>query len=399
MKAAPLKSPYPWFGGKRRCADLVWQRFGDVPNYVEPFFGSGAVLLARPHPARTETINDKDCYVANFWRAVTADAEGVAHYADGPVNEADLHARHRWLVSQAAFRRRMTEDPEFYDAKIAGWWVWGISQWIGAGWCARPEWAGRVLGGRAARGIHTDVYTQRPNLTTVNGLHRKRVNLKRGGNGVHRKTSLEAVRPRLPDLGGNSGAVGKGVLRQSLQIPQLSGAGSGSGRGVLSRSATSRLGQWQTRPFLSSDGNGVQSQWIRANLVEYMRALQDRLRRVRVCCGDWRRVLGPSPTTCIGVTAVFLDPPYSGAANRDASIYTHDDMDLAAEVRDWAVERGHDPKLRIALCGYEGEHEMPASWTSVAWKANGGYGNQSQGRGRVNAGRERIWFSPYCLTP
>ena len=25
-----LRAPFPWFGGKRRIADLVWSRFGDV---------------------------------------------------------------------------------------------------------------------------------------------------------------------------------------------------------------------------------------------------------------------------------------------------------------------------------------------------------------------------------
>jgi hypothetical protein len=51
------------------------------------------------------------------------------------VNEADLHARHRWLVAEVEFRERMRRDPEYFDAKIAGWWVWGICQWIGSGWC------------------------------------------------------------------------------------------------------------------------------------------------------------------------------------------------------------------------------------------------------------------------
>ena len=50
-----LKAPFPWFGGKSRVSDLVWDQFGDVPNYVEPFFGSGAVLLRRPHEPHTET--------------------------------------------------------------------------------------------------------------------------------------------------------------------------------------------------------------------------------------------------------------------------------------------------------------------------------------------------------
>ncbi len=308
-----LRAPFPWFGGKRRCAPLVWQRFGEVPNYVEPFFGSGAVLLGRPHAARTETVNDVDCFIANFWRAVATDPEAVAFHCDWPVNEADLHARHRWLVEnptsfvnqfgvRKSWRERIMTDPDYCDAKVAGWWVWGISQWIGSGWCSRPEWMGRTLPGRAPRGVHSDRYKQRPSLAA-----------------------------------------------------------------------------------------------IRENLTEYMLALRDRLRCVRVCCGDWQRVLGPSPTTCIGTTAVFLDPPYGG--DRDPSIYTHDDMDVAAAAAKWAREHGDDPRLRIAMCGLEGEHRFPKSWECVPWKANGGYGNQANGRGRANAERERIWFSPHCLKP
>jgi DNA adenine methylase len=43
-----LKAPFPYFGGKSKIAGAVWQRFGDVQNYVEPFCGSATMLLARP---------------------------------------------------------------------------------------------------------------------------------------------------------------------------------------------------------------------------------------------------------------------------------------------------------------------------------------------------------------
>lgn len=102
-----LNAPFPWFGGKRRVAAVVWERFGDVGNYVEPFAGSLAILLNRPHPPRVETVNDLDCYLANFWRALQADPSGVALLADWPVNEADLHARHRWLHAQTDFREKI----------------------------------------------------------------------------------------------------------------------------------------------------------------------------------------------------------------------------------------------------------------------------------------------------
>ena len=98
-----MKAPFPWFGGKSKVAELVWDRFGDVPNYIEP---------------STETINDLDCMVANFWRALQNDPDAVAHYADNPVNEADQHARHLWLCSQTEFRETMKVDPDYYDASI-----------------------------------------------------------------------------------------------------------------------------------------------------------------------------------------------------------------------------------------------------------------------------------------
>jgi hypothetical protein len=147
-----LKAPFPWAGGKSRVADIVWDRFGDVPNYVEPFFGSGAVLLGRPHEPHIETINDKDCYVANFWRALQSDPDEVAYYADQPVNEADQHAKHLWLISQTDWAEQMKTDPDHYDAKIAGWWVWGQSIWIGSGWCAGLSQLPHL--GDAGRGVH-----------------------------------------------------------------------------------------------------------------------------------------------------------------------------------------------------------------------------------------------------
>lgn len=143
-----LIAPFPWFGGKRRVAAEVWTMFGDVPNYVEPFAGSLAVLLQRPswHTGKIETINDLDMFVANFWRALSLDPEAVALHADWPVNEADLFARHLWLVNEGRrlLRDNLDYDPEWYDARIAGWWVWGQCAWIGSGWMSRLSVIARV---------------------------------------------------------------------------------------------------------------------------------------------------------------------------------------------------------------------------------------------------------------
>lgn len=305
---APLKAPFPWFGGKSRVAGMVWERFGDVPNYIEPFYGSGAVLLGRPHAARLETVNDADGFVANFWRAVSQAPEETAAWADHPVFEIELHARHAWLVRQKeGLPARLEGAPDYFDAKIAGWWCWGICCWIGGGFCS------------GAGPWHS-----------------------RDGQLVH------------------LGNKGQGVNRQLVH--------------------------------LGNKGKGVNA---REDLAEWFGALAARLRHVRVCCGDWSRICGESVTVKHGLTGVFLDPPYSIETGRDEDLYRIDCGQVAHAVREWAIANGNHPLMRIALCGYAGEHEMPADWECLAWKAPGGYGSISGGNG--NGALERIWFSPHCL--
>lgn len=309
-----LTAPFPWFGGKSRVAPLIWSRLGNVDNYVEPFAGSLAVLLGRPHAPNVETVNDADGFIANFWRAISLDAAAVAAHADWPVNECDLHARHLWLVDRRSeLPDRLMADPDYYDAKIAGWWVWGVCAWIGSGWCSgRGSW--------------------------------------RNVDGMLIKSEDGGIAKQIPHLGNN----GVGIHRKVVSIDS------------------------------------------------WFAALQVRLRCVRVVCGDWSRVTGRSVTYhhpsvqngSGGACGVVLDPPYDHEV-RDRKLYSVDSPLISADVRRWALEHGDNPKLRIALCGYDGEHEMPSSWECVAWKANGGYGNASDDN--ANAHRERVWFSPHCL--
>ena len=308
-----IKAPFPWFGGKRKVAPEVWRRFGKVKNYVEPFFGSGAVLLGRPGPVEgNETINDLDGFVANFWRAIKRDPAAVAEHADNPVNENDLHARHVWLVERReTLQASLSGDPDFFDARIAGYWVWGLCCWIGSGFCSGsgPWW------------IDED---------------RKLVHLGSNGQGVNRK---------LVHLGDK----GRGVNRQLESI------------------------------------------------ADWFNALSDRLSRVRVCSGDWSRVCGPSVTFKHGLTGVLLDPPYADTASRTDKLYREDSLSVAHDVRKWAIDNGGNPLMRIALCGYEGEHEMPSGWSVHAWAAGEGFAAQAKNRSG-NGKRERIWFSPHCLS-
>ena len=301
-----LKAPFPYFGGKSRVAAEVWRRFGDVKTYVEPFCGSCAVLLARPGgPSGREIVNDYDGHIANVWRALQADPEGVAKYCDWPCNHIDLMARRAKLnADYDDLRQRLIDDPEWFDVKMAGYYVWCASVWI--------------------------------------------------GDGLTRKTAG-------PRLTANPGAMSAGECK----VPHLT-----SNRGVLA-----------------------------GGVLDWLRDLQARLHGVKVVCGDWTRVLGGNWRTADGVCAVFLDPPYS--APRSEGVYQHDSFSTAAGVRKWCVEHGDDPLYRIALCGYEGEHDdlEMLDWSVWSWVASGGYGNQGDGAGRENRKKERIWFSPHCVSP
>ena len=133
-----LSAPFPYFGGKGLWAKEIWERFGRADVYAEPFAGSLAVLLVNPCPEalRREVVCDTDGMVCNFWRAVRTDPERTASYADNPTVHQDLTARHRWLVKwRKESAPQLVEDPDWYDAQAAGWWAWGLSSWIGSGFC------------------------------------------------------------------------------------------------------------------------------------------------------------------------------------------------------------------------------------------------------------------------
>jgi DNA adenine methylase len=282
-----VKAPFPYFGGKSRVAHIVWERFGQVRNYVEPFCGSAAVLLARPPGfSGSETINDFDGYVSNFWRAITLDPDEVLKHCDYPVLELDLHARSSELLMQREeFTEKMRADPRFYDARVAGWWVWGVSASIGADFDRGAKCIPRISPGRSM--------------------------------GIHVKGALESIS-----------------------------------------------------------------------------ILHERLRRVRVCCGDWSRVVTDYQINS-GPAAVFLDPPYPEG---NYSYGGATDRTVSGEVLTWCLANGQNPLWRIAMCGYsENDSLEDAGWERFSWETQGGY-SKTAGQKNANASREVIWFSPHCLT-
>jgi hypothetical protein len=420
-KSKTIKAPFQYPGGKSKVASIVWERFGDVSNYIEPFMGSLAVMLRRPashfvNGYRVETCNDVNHFIVNFWRAIRAAPDEVAQWADSPVLEADLHARHKWLMrseTSKEWRKRMAEDPEHFDAKIAGWWVWGACCWIGGGWCSndtdilqRPDIAGSNYGPNNAGVLKLKTDGPRPQLADAYDI----------GRGVHASGSTDSVRR----IASQPGGLGHGIHAsgESRQIPQLRGDSGAFGSGVHSSS-------WQHLSQKIPDMDGGRGEYTSSAggtcearlewLTRWFRQLADRLRLVRTCYGHWSRICDSDSTlTRLGTTGVFLDPPYpshredTGEKSRDATLYASDKgSDLNAlrdEVRNWCIKWSGNPEIKIAVCGYEGDgYEVLVSehgWEEHAWEASGGYGNQRKKKGQSkseNAKRERIWFSPSCI--
>jgi DNA adenine methylase len=287
-----LKSPFPYFGGKSSVGDVVWRHFGNPKMYVEPFCGSAAILLARPGepPFRNEIINDYDGNVANFWRSMKYDPDGVADVAYWPVNHIDLMARKRYVLKEYdSMREKLIADPEYCDPKIAGYWAWILSNEIGTPF-----------------------------------------------------TGINAI--------------------PSIEHP----------RGVGSIK----------------------------NILEYMKQLQNRLFEVKVVCGDWTKVMGGNWRIANGDCAVFLDPPYAPETGRRNKVYKKDELTTAKDVLNWCKENGDNRLYKIALCGYDGEHNELENmgWTVHSWATSGGFANCAKGesRGKKNRFKERIWFSPFC---
>ena len=424
----------PYYGGKRHAAPTVWRELGDVCHYAEPFGGSCAVLLERPHPCNrpyfSETVNDSDGLLINALRAIQFYPQATAEAASWFVSEACMHAKHLALLEFIATNplELLMGDPHWCDPVMGGYWLYGMSAWIGGGWCSgEGPWRLDPTSGRMVK-------RGKP------GVRRKLPHVSDDGRGVHRPQTREpgVKRPR-PFLS----ADGSGVYRQGTrepgvwrQLPHLSDEGLG-----VHRPQTREPGVKRPRPHLVDNGNGVHrpqtrepgvmpetqpppglpETWAAAVEADYAATegfhpmtmpelrrwfayLSARLRHVRILHGDWTRLAttGALKTLQVrqkqGVVGIFLDPPYN-RQERDPGLYRMDataERDLAAECRAWCLAYGDDPDYRIVLAGFAGEgHEALEAhgWRCISWftegHLRGGMGEQQQ--------RERLWASPACL--
>lgn len=344
-KVDKQKSPFPWFGGKSDAAPLVWAALGDVANYVEPFFGGGAVLLRRPHKANrsgySETVNDKDGLLTNFWRALRADPDGVAEAASYPMSELDKHARAVALLAPGAMDvDRLAGDVTYHDVEKAGWWAWCVCSQIAAFGTGGPWWPDE---------------------------HGRLVKSRDDSSGITR--NLPAV-----------GNAGRGVLAASLR-----------------EVGVAKNGQWH--PFVMPELRD----WL-AFLSARLRHVRILCGDWQRCVGHG--VLNSTEVRLGKTVGVFLDPPYSNVNVDD--LYKEGGTDAAVACAEWAVGLCRQPRwktARVVAAGYVGDDAgdvyEAAGWRTVEWFrdgfAKGGY--RATGSNDSGAVRERLYLSPSCADP
>ena len=356
--------------------------------YVEPFAGSLACLLARPDGAgQREIVCDLDGGISNFWRAVEAEPDTVAYWADYPTFHHDLTARHKWLRAWfAEHTAELSADPHFYCAKVAGWWVWGISLWIGGGWCnaisstKTPDQRPMVMHTGGGAGISAQrVWDVRPAVTSANGV----------------SAQAQRAQDKRPMAGATGGGTGVSAQRTPGQIPHV--ANWDGGQGVSAQ----RLNTPDKIPHItpSGGGRGVDNQrTTRPDLVSWFRAIQERLKGVIVLNRSWESALTPTllmhtPTAPKPPVGILLDPPYL-TVDRQSELYGSDadgsSSDVATAAYAWAIANAE--RFRIAYCCHEGDFPVPDGWTFIT----ASFGGVKDAERRASR-QDMVMFSPMCV--
>ena len=96
---------YP--GAKWSIAHWIISKFPEHHSYLEPFFGSGAVLFSKPRSA-IETVNDLDGEVTNLFQWIRRDPERLANEIYWTPYSRDVY--------DAAFAGMKTEQASFQRA-------------------------------------------------------------------------------------------------------------------------------------------------------------------------------------------------------------------------------------------------------------------------------------------
>lgn len=165
--------PIKWHGGKYYLASKIVALMPPHTHYVEPFFGGGAVLLAKDPDGVSEVVNDIDRDLTNFWTVLQ---NGPLFYLFRRLVEATPFSEAEW--KHAAESLKQSCEANGYDHA-------GGNDCVRAAWffvACRQSLAGRrdaftaVTKTRVRRRMNNEVSAW---LTAVEGLPAVHARLKR----------------------------------------------------------------------------------------------------------------------------------------------------------------------------------------------------------------------------
>jgi DNA adenine methylase len=108
VKDKVVKGPFPWPGGKNRSVEHILRHLPYDIGYIEPFGGSGVVLLNR-RPSKLEVYNDRFSGVCDFYRCIR-DSSLYEKLIDNLklwpyAREEWEHARDTWVTTEDQVER------------------------------------------------------------------------------------------------------------------------------------------------------------------------------------------------------------------------------------------------------------------------------------------------------
>ena len=118
-----MKTPISYYGGKQNMVRHILPMFPQHKQYVEPFFGGGAVFFAKT-PSSHEVINDLDNRVINFYRVLqnnfedsqnliksTLHSEALYQYAKDILDDDTISEVERawafWVQTNMSFSKKI----------------------------------------------------------------------------------------------------------------------------------------------------------------------------------------------------------------------------------------------------------------------------------------------------
>lgn len=122
-----MKTPISYYGGKLNLVSQILPLIPEHHIYTEAFFGGGAVFFAKA-PSESETINDTNSMVVNFFEVCTTDFERLKAKI-----ESTLFSRASYTVAMAIYRM-----PHLFD-RLQQAWAFYIGTNMGFG-CDIGSW-------------------------------------------------------------------------------------------------------------------------------------------------------------------------------------------------------------------------------------------------------------------